>query len=279
MKKILVPIDFSNAAEHAVQLALELVKSNNATLYLLHVIEYDSIGLLESDGTFAATSNVKTAVERLLKRGEIKLTNYIQNLHVHGADIKKQFGLGVPEEVIVQNIEELDIDLVVMGTHGASGLQELFIGSIAEKVVRNAKCPVITVKHKTSMNDIKHIIFGNDLIDLSDHVIAKLKQLQELFRAKLTIIRVNTPGNFERDEVFKQVETRILKRFKSNNITIQNYNDKTVEEGFRHFAEENGAGIIALATHGRTGLSHFITGSIAENLVNHTTKAVWTCHL
>ena len=129
------------------------------------------------------------------------------------------------------------------------------------------------------MEDIKKIVFGSDLINVSDHVITKLKELQKLFNAHLTIVRVNTPDNFERDEVIKQIEDRIALRLDPNKVTIRNYNDISPEKGLRHYADEHNVDMIALGTHGRKGLRHFIAGSIAEDLMNHTSKAVWTSHL
>ncbi len=279
MKNILVPIDFSIVSEHATRLAMELAKRHEATLYLLHIMEYNSVGPLEPDGTYVATTYTKAAVERTLREGELKLDNYFIKLNIHQPHIKKLYGLGALEGVISDKIEELDIDLVVMGTQGTSGIKELFFDSNAEKVVRHVKCPVITIKKETKIEDIKSIVFGTDLIYSSQHVISKLNELQSWFDAHLYIVRVNTPDNFERDEVIKEVEKKIAAKLNSENVTIKNYNDVTPEKGIRHFAEEHNADMIALGTHGLKGLSHFFSGSIAEDIINHSSKAVWTSHL
>jgi len=279
MKNILVPIDFSIVAEHATRLAMELAKSHKATLHLLHVMQYSTVSPLEPDGTFAATTYEKSAVERTLREGEIKLDNYFGKMNIYDSHVKKVYGLGDLEVVISNKIDELDIDLVVMGTQGTSGVKEVFFDSNAEKVVRNALCPVITIKDQTRMEDIKKIVFGSDLIYTSDQVISRLKELQNLFNAQLYIVRVNTPDNFERDKVIRQVEEKISLKLDSENVTIQTYNDVNPEKGLRHFADEHEADMIALGTHGLKGLSHFFAGSIAEDLMNHTSKAVWTTHL
>ena len=279
MKKILVPTDFTQTAENATRLAAEIAHHTNATLYLLHVVEYNYAGPLEPDGTFAAHSYEEPAIRRLLKQGEESLTECVTKHNLQGAQVKKLLGLGKPDDVVVKKIDELDIDLIVMGTNGASGLEEFFIGSNAEKVVRKAKCPVITVKNDTAMNEIKHIVFGNDFIEVSDRLVDQLKQLQSLFNANVSIVRVNTPNNFERDKVIAPFRREILKKFDSNNVSAHVYNDHTLEDGLRNFSDEHNGDIIALATHGRTGLSHVLAGSIAEDLMNHTNKAVWTSHL
>jgi len=278
MKNILVPTDFSTTADHAARLALEVAQSTNATLYLLHTMEYNYVGPLGMDGTFVAHDTEKPAIDRMLKEGDQKLSEYIENLHVHDPHVKKKLGLGKPDDVIVQNIDELDIDLVVMGSHGSSGLAEFFIGSNAEKVIRKAKCPVITVKQATKMADIKKIVFASDLIETNDHIVAQIKQLQDMFKADLSIVRVNTPLNFERDAVVKSFKEKLKEKFVFNDVDIETYNDHTLEEGLRHYADENNVDMIALATHGRKGIGHVVAGSIAEDLMNHTAKAVWTSH-
>jgi nucleotide-binding universal stress UspA family protein len=279
MRNILVPSDFTATAENATQLAVEIANNVNATIYLLHVVEYNFAGPLEPDGTFAATAYEKSTIERLLKQGEEKLLTCISKHDVQSVQIESVLGLGRVEEVITQKIAELDIDLIIMGTHGVSGLQEFFIGSNAEKVVRKAKCPVITLKEKTAINEINHIVFGSDFMKVSDQLVTELKQLQDLFNASLSIVRVNTPSNFERDEVIKPFKEEILKKFNSKNTSIHIYNDNTLEEGLRNFSNENDGNIIALATHGRKGLGHLIAGSMAEDIMNHTKKAVWISHL
>jgi nucleotide-binding universal stress UspA family protein len=278
MKKILVPTDFSPTAEHAMHLALEIANKENATIYLLHVLGFDFTSAIELDNLFPDSPFEKEALDHFVNDGNNKMVEYLKNLKLQQANIEQVIDIGVPSDIIIEKIKELDIDLVVMGTHGSSGLKEFFIGSNAEKVVRYAQCPVITVKHKTSIKEINKIAFGSDLIEISEKVMEKLKQLQNVFDADIAVVRINTPNNFERDVVIKVLSEKILKRFLFKKVTIHIFNDYTIEQGLLNFADEIGAGMIALATHGRKGLGHIVAGSIAEDITNHATKAVWTNH-
>ncbi len=278
MKNILVPTDFSPTAEHAVQLALEIAKKENINVYLLHVLGFNFDSALELDKLFPESPFGKEALEHFMKGGYDKLTDYIKEPKSNYDNIKKVVEIGVPSDIIIEKIKELDIDLVVMGTHGATGMKEFFLGSNAEKVVRYADCPVITVKHKIQISEVKKIVFGSDLLELSDRVIEKLKELQSLFQAEVNIVRVNTPNNFERDIVLEPLKQNLLSKINLDNLTIQTYNDQTIENGLRHYAQQNEAQMIAIATHGRKGFDYFVAGSIAEDITNHTTKMVWTYH-
>jgi nucleotide-binding universal stress UspA family protein len=278
MKRILIPTDYSSTAENAVKIALQIAKREDANIYLVHVAPFNFSTVLELNKEQLDNPLDSEVMEIFMNKELLKMNDYLKGLKTY-VKIEKIVEIGVPNEVINSKIKELNIDLVVMGTHGASGLREYFIGSNAEKVVRYATCPVLTVKHEISLEETKHIIFGTDLLDVNENVIQPLKQLQDIFRAELTIIRVNTPNTFQKDGVIKVLKDKLFQRYLFNNTTFESYNDFSVEAGLRNAATDKGASIIALATHGRKGLSHLIAGSLAEDLTNHTTKAIWTNHL
>jgi nucleotide-binding universal stress UspA family protein len=168
------------------------------------------------------------------------------------------------------------MDLVVMGTQGASGLEEILVGSNTEKVVRRAKCPVITVKSAVDAKNIKNIVFASDFRDDMNKLAEPLKNLQKLFNATLHIVSINTPNNFETDRYYKKAIKAFVEKYNIENYTITVYNDESEEDGIIYFAEDIDADMIAIATHGRLGLSHLLSGSLAEDIVNHSKRPVWT---
>ena len=180
---------------------------------------------------------------------------------------------------ISNRISKKKIDLVVMGTKGSSGVDELLIGSNAEKVVRNADCPVIAIKAKTNADKIKNIVFATDLGGKQEKLVKKVKAMQEAFGAKLHILRVNTPGNFENERAIKRRMEEFTKENKLSNVTHNIYSDVLEDDGIMYFAESIKADMIAIGTHGRHGFMHILAGSIAEDLVNHAKRPVWTCKI
>ncbi|HNP19815.1 MAG TPA: universal stress protein [Fulvivirga sp.] len=278
MKNILVPTDFSPTADHAFQLALQIAKKENVNIHLLHVLGFNFDSALELDKLFPESPFGKEALDHFMKGGHDELNSYIDKLKLDHNNVKKVVEIGVPSDIIIEKIKKLDIDMVVMGTQGATGMKEFFLGSNAERVVRYADCPVITIKHKINIDEVKRIVFGSDLNEISDKVIEKLKELQGIFQAEIDIVRVNTPNNFERDIILKPLKERMLSKINLNKLTVHTYNDLTIENGLRHYAQENGAQMIAITTHGRKGFDHFVAGSIAEDITNRTTKMVWTYH-
>jgi K+-sensing histidine kinase KdpD len=165
-----------------------------------------------------------------------------------------------------------------MGSHGASGWEETFVGSNAEKVVRRSSCPVLIVKEQFKLDEVKSIIFAADFNE-DNYVIDLVKATQELLGAQLHLVKINTPSNFISDHSRKHTMQEFAMKNQLQNYTINVYNDKQEENGIIYFAEEVNADLIALGTHGRTGLQHLLSGSIAEGVVNHSKRPVWTCKI
>jgi hypothetical protein len=163
-----------------------------------------------------------------------------------------------------------------MGSKGASGFEEVLIGSNTEKIVRHARCPVLTVKSKVNIDDVHDIVFATSFREEDSHVAEEIMKLQEVFKAKLHLVRVNTPNNFETTRKLMARAEAFVKENKISNYTINIYNDKVEEDGIIFFAQDINADLIALATHGHSGLVHLLSGSIAEDVVNHAKRPVWT---
>lgn len=146
-KKILVPHDFSASANHAAAIARNEAKLHGGTLVLLHVIELpyqlspDAVIVPETTG--APISVRQYAIES----AEAHLADIAARLGKDGVDASVEVTVGTPVDEINRAIDEHGVDLVVMGTHGRTGIRHLIAGSVAERVVRSSKVPVLTIRH------------------------------------------------------------------------------------------------------------------------------------
>ena len=145
IRKILCPVDFSANAEHALRYAVALAQSHGAELVLLHVMEMPDYALPE--GTLAVGVTTLDLVRELEEGCRQQLEALAESARADVAQVTTQFVTGAPFVEIVRAARDQEADLIVMGTHGRSGLAHMMIGSVAEKVVRKAPCPVLTVKH------------------------------------------------------------------------------------------------------------------------------------
>ena len=145
-KTILVPTDFGEASEHAVEYALELAKALGSEVVLMHAFEIPAVGF--PDGAMIATADM---TNRVLEGAQVGLERQAAQYEGSGVGMRTIVKQGDAWRSIIAAAEELGSDLIVMGTHGRRGLPRALLGSVAEKVVRTAHCPVLTV-HKADVD-------------------------------------------------------------------------------------------------------------------------------
>ena len=286
MKKILVPTDFSEQAGYALDFAYQIALKSTAEIILINVVDYPGLssvwggGMNVIGGAEPPLDNLdESFINNLLNRSKEEIRTMTRRLDPGSVKIKQVVEVGNPYFVITEKIEQENVNLVIMGTKGATGLEEVLIGSNTERVVRHAKCPVITIKKKRDYTKIHNIAFASNFEGDQAHVVEELFKLQDIFKAKLHLVKINTPNNFETNRtIFKEMKT-FVEKYNISNYSLNVYNDYIEEDGIIYFCEDIGADMIALATHGRTGLMHLLSGSIAEDIVNHAKRPVWTCKL
>lgn len=277
MKTILVPTDFSKEAGYALDAAIDLAARAGAQVILLHVVEGFVPGSFATQGGGPDDISEELFMRKLLEKGKNDLSKLVANRKLENINIITNVKVGNPFHHIARDILDNEADLVVMGSKGASGYEEVLIGSNTERVVRYSKCPVITIKKPVEFSQVTDIVFAANFIEAEDNVAAELITLQNLLGAKLHLVKVDTPGNFESSRTIKKRIHAFVQKHGLENYTMEIYNESTEEDGIIYFAEDIDADMIALATHGRTGLKHLLSGSIAEDIVNHAQRPVWTC--
>ena len=145
-KSILVPTDFSETSEKALEAAQGIAKKFNSKIYLLHVVDE---GLHECADQYCADPNVVEALKRdSIKGAQEKLRAEVNRVSADGAIAECDIREGAPYEEILKEQEKRKIDLIVIGSHGQTGLLKFLIGSVAERVARTASCPVLLIKKK-----------------------------------------------------------------------------------------------------------------------------------
>ncbi len=269
MKKILVPTDFSEASIEAVRFAANVARESQGELTLFNTIElpslYNSSMVAQFESDFM--KSMKQGAEREIEKIESKSI---------GAKVKVKrlvvFGGFLP--TLKDTIKKEKPDVIIAGTTGASGVKEYTLGSTAEKIVRNSSVPVISV-HKFT-DQIKNIVFPTQPDLAQEALTMKVKELQTFFDAKLHVLYVNTPATFKRDSDIRPSLEKFVKRFMLKNATVNIYNDISEADGIINFVKDNKADMVAMATHGRKGLAHIASGSIAEDVVNHIKCPTWT---
>lgn len=273
MKKILVPCDFSKPAINAFRFALDIATQSKGTVHLLNVLELPVI----NDPVIMPVMTFEQDFLKDLKQKAVTQFNKLTSKYNAGnVKVTTTVEYGSPARTIVDYANDNSIDLIVMGSHGASGFREFFVGSNAEKVVRHASMPVLVTKDYYK-GPIKNIVFPHTLEteDLQDFTL-RVKALQAFFKAKIHIVYINTPTNFTSDTITYERLKEFSKRFMFRDYTLNVFNHTFEENGIHEFTKNIKGDLIAMGTHGRKGLSHLVNGSLAEDVVNHSECPIWT---
>ncbi len=274
MKRIIVPVDFSEHSEYALETAANLASKYGSELIVIHMLELSNAIITAAGEAFneEATFYLKLAEEKF---DAFLDKPYLQSVKV--TSIVKHFKVFSELNDVAR---ELDADLIVMGSHGASGMKEVLVGSNTEKVVRHADIPVLVIKHNPILLDFENGVFASDFSDEAIKPFIYAKVIFDQLGAKMHLVYVNSPdGNFKSSMEIDKCISNFLKRAEGDLTSLKNVNivsDYSVEKGILNFANVIGADIIAVATHGRKGLAHFFEGSISEDLANHSTLPVMT---
>jgi nucleotide-binding universal stress UspA family protein len=271
MKKILIPTDFSKHAEHALKVAAQIARKNNGELILLHMLE------LPHQGSDAMGSGKNIPEIMFFKNAAIqKLEDLMDADYLDGLKISEAVQFEMAFDGILNISKKNDVDLIVMGSHGASGYKEMFVGSNAEKVVRHSEVPVLIIKEEQGDFKVNNFVFASDFSDEIKAPFQKVVDFANSFGAKLHLLTINTPNNFKSSSTSQKIMDDFIANFKVDKFQTHIYNETNVEKGILNFANSIDADLIGMSTHGRKGLAHFFNGSISEDLVNHAHRSVVT---
>ena len=273
MKKILVPCDFSDSAVQAFKFAVEVANRSKGEALLLNVVE---LPVIHENIMMPTFSYEGTFLDEMKQQADKDFAKMISKWAKEGPKVSTFIQYGAPTPTISQFAKDKKADLIIMGTKGASGLKEFFVGSNTEKIVRWSPVPVMAIKKSVKASSIKNIVFPTTLGDGEEELTMKVKALQAFFKAKLHVLNVNTPANFRPDVDTRQQMKDFAKRFMLKDYTLNVYNDLNEERGVANFIKEVNGDMVAMATHGRKGLNHLMGGSIAEDVVNHIECPIWT---
>lgn len=297
IREILFPTDFSEAAQFAGRYATMLGRKLGATLHVIHV------PFISLPGAPSAPTDLAEMYEAGRRRAETQLKDLLQTEDWRGLRIQTTVTIGMIEDQIFKAAQ--GADLVVMGTHGRTGIARVMLGSVTEKVVRTVPCPTLTVRHPevkvelpwgsrvltgrrqlSETSRLQKILLPLDGSPLAESVLPTVRELAQPFGAALTLLRVIPPylgpsmraeekiSARDRAEVEAYLRTtqQALQEAGIGVETVVRVGDPAQE--ILNYAEAGEIDLIALATHGRTGLSRWLIGSVAEKILRGSTLPV-----
>jgi len=276
-RKILCPVDFSNSSIAALDQAAKLARKGDAMLYLMNV----EFVPMSNPAELAHYVTVST------EPGKVPLAR-IARKHLAKVRHEVLVQVGRPAELIEKAADDLEVDLIVMATHGRRGVARLFLGSIAEHVVRTSTRPVLSISPGTTIGALKKILCP---VDFDPKSIAALKfgwRLAQEYRAAINLLHV-VAAPFEPSEVpveaskpeWEREARAQLSEVVAKSLGAQAKCKLLVQSGdpagaILDVAKELRPDLIVMATHGRSGLSRLVLGSVAGRVVRESTVPVLT---
>ena len=285
-RRILVPLDGSEMAEVALSYAQGLAEKLGSEIAVVYVEEFKLSDALENmtDLQTGEVEPVKYSAER-----------YLEGIAARAPEVGSTVLFGHPAEAIVEYASKEDIDLIVMATHGRSGIRLWALGSTADKVVRVSNCPVMLIRAKGAQPDIhkrgtfKKILVPLDGSEESEMILPYVRELGIKLKAEIVLFQAveramhlyladmvvtHLPYSDEEMEPFKADAESYLEKVKGSlksdgGITLSSkVGIGEVAEWIIEFADEIDADLVAMTTHGRSGIRRWRLGTVAQKVVH-----------
>jgi nucleotide-binding universal stress UspA family protein len=297
-KSILVPLDGSAFGDYAIPFAVEIARRTNAVLELVQV----HVERAPADDLYALTpyryqgvsQYYDSCTDETLQREEFQLQEKARLLGVAtGLQVVGRLAHGLIDSAVEHEAETFHADLIVMATHGRTGLARATFGSIADRVVRHSKVPVLLVRPHTNGVPadaplFRRILVALDGSDFSAEILPPVADLARVYDANVTMLHaVQTPaiemlvgvGQAALPVPSIDPATAYLGKL-ADSVNLPHEPSLDVRQTLHaanaivDSARQHGADMIAMATHGRGGLSRFLVGSTASEVLARTSLPV-----
>ncbi len=295
VRTILYPTDFSETAKQALHHALFLAEQFEAELHMLHAVVLHEHDPRAPERRFPEPSDI---LQNLFEIADSEMAQIVEANQAKTFTLKeakvKGFSAG---QVILDYADEHDIDLIVMGTHGRRGPARMFLGSVTEEVIRQAYCPVLTLRRQDqapSGDAIAKILVPIDFSQHSKSALSYAREIAALYGGGLQLVHaIEEPvypyfyapaGAFSMAQQLEELRLKTdeaLEKFMAEAAGPEVPYEKFVVTGrpaleITRFAEEQGSDMIVIATHGLTGLERLLVGSTAEQVVRLASVPVFS---
>jgi len=277
MKNILVPFDFSKTSAFALNLAVSIAEKQKTTINLLYVV-IDPFTIKSSglESLEYRSLNIRKFLEAIKKESFSNLKQVIEK--VNSKTVKITPYIFVDASVykgILKFIETKKTGLVVMGTHGVSGMKTKYLGTNSERVFRMTRKPVLIVREEVKKPEFKKIVFATDLEHKARKVINQAWELLKQYDAKIDILRINTNKNSIRS-TYAIGQMRNLSKKYNAEFDFVIADAETPEAGIGEYCRKSKADLLVIGVHRKKGFKRLFTDRISESITRTSNIPVLT---
>ena len=279
MKKILIPTDLSSNASNAISYAFQLFRNSNVQFYILHV-DHPIIDMPTSSIEFMSPTTYPDLVSQK-KMVEKQILKIIKNLNIKDDNFNYEIEneIGFAGDVIVSKAQELNCDLIIMGTKGATGLSQFFIGSVTASVIRKSDISVLAIPENFTFEKLEKIVFATDYEGISNKkTLQPLFELARMFDAKVMMfhaIEAKEPiaAYIEELQVWKAEKNFHHVKHTNSIATCEN-----IPDGILDFAGENEADLIAIIPHTYNFFENLLHKSVSKQIAFESKTPILALH-
>jgi len=273
MKIILFPTDFSPSADNALSYATGLCEAMNAKLVLLHAWHVPAFATQVPSETF---SEEKVRAEASAHFQKYKANRLLKG---HKITVEEHVKSGFAVDTIVSEAKECKADLIVMGTKGASGLEEVFIGSNTASVMEKAPCPVLAVPADAKFHPPKKIAFATNYSGNDFDALKFIASIASPFQAELVVVHIsNIIADDYQEDLLNILKEKVEKEVHYKNITFDSFTGDSVTDALNSFSHLNKIDLVALAMRKRNLISRLFDRSLTKKMAYHTHIPLLSVH-
>lgn len=275
MKNIIVPTDFSENANNALSYALSMATRTGAKVTLLHVYH-----LPPSNST--AFRDIAPILKQDAEQDLARLTNQIKsNPHYSNVayeTIAKRGHLSIELNTLAK---QSHADLIVMGTKGASGLSEIFVGTNTATVIEDTKCPVMAVPERAVYKDISRILYATDYKDCDFDSINRLTEIASVFNATILMLHVsrNSSTTAKENDLIDAFAEKVKQKITYPHISYRLVESSDVLVGLNSTIQSMDIDLVAMTTKKRGFFESFFNNSITKKMSYHTNIPLLAFHV
>lgn len=248
MKKILLPTDFSENAYNAIKYAVQLFKDEECTFYLLNTytpVLYDSEYILYSPSSLSLDEIYKKNSQKGLEKVEKKIKKEFSNSNHH---FEKVSAFSLLNEEIKEQVKQKNIDLVVMGTQGATGAEQILFGTHTVHAIKRVKCPLLAIPSGFNYKSPQKILFSTDFdVNYTKDHLKILMDIASNHKAKIQVLHISF--GFELEPEQKKAKEVLADYLQDTSHTFYSIEKETVTSGIYHFQKENDVDMLVMISN------------------------------
>ena len=264
INRILVPTDFSEVAVNAVDFAISLSSKIGAELHVIHINPVPVADINFPQETY------QLYMDELNKESLEKITHMKKELLLpSGVKFVTDTMMGFVTDEIQKYVKDNNIDLIIMGTTGASGMQELLIGSNTASVVGKTHIPVFVIPPSAKLESFKHILYTSDFSEPEFPAMSRLVYFAELFGSKITVLHSKS----ESDKYFNVEDNFFVKnrqQIEHEHITLETLDNVDITDAINKYVDQHHVDMVVMAKHNRNWFDRIFHRSLSKRMTYHT---------